>query len=143
MLALLTHTVLTLDWGISGVETHVGIRLQDLDWRWEATQAGAEALPTQSAALASSPKRWKPPHAQHIVAVRFQSCPVARDRVIWEVPPHHLSEPLPSHLRRYMQALPQLRPYIFELGCHALADRLAMHRELARLMAGPTDVSEV
>jgi len=33
VLALLTHTVLTLDWGISGVETHVRIRLQDLDWR--------------------------------------------------------------------------------------------------------------
>jgi hypothetical protein len=33
VLALLTHTVLTLDWGIFGVETHVRIRLQDLDRR--------------------------------------------------------------------------------------------------------------
>src|ERR1700692_843056 len=36
VLALLTHTVLTLDLGIFGVETHSRIRLQDLDRRQEA-----------------------------------------------------------------------------------------------------------
>jgi hypothetical protein len=33
VLALLTHTVLTLDQGMFGVETLGRIRLQDLDWR--------------------------------------------------------------------------------------------------------------
>ena len=33
VLALLTHTVLTLDLGVFGVETLGRIRLQDLDWR--------------------------------------------------------------------------------------------------------------
>src|SRR5258708_27277386 len=45
VLALLTHTVLTLDWGIFGVETHRGIRLQDLDWRYQAAQAVPKAGP--------------------------------------------------------------------------------------------------
>jgi len=34
VLALLTHTVLTLDWGVFGVEAYGWIRLQDLDWRY-------------------------------------------------------------------------------------------------------------
>ena len=46
VLALLTHTVLTLDLGIFGVETHGRIRLQDLDWRQQAAQAFPKAIPT-------------------------------------------------------------------------------------------------
>jgi hypothetical protein len=45
VLALLTHTVLTLDLGIFGVETHSRIRLQDLDRRQEAAQAFLKAVP--------------------------------------------------------------------------------------------------
>src|SRR5205823_1256592 len=42
-----------------------------------------------------------------------------------------LREPLPSLLRRCVHARSQFGPQIFELGCHALADR-PMNREFAR-----------
>ena len=82
VLALLTHTVPTSDVGMFGVEAHVRIGLQDLDRREQATQAFPEALPTQTAALASTPKRLKP-DTQHIVAERLQSRPVTRNGVIF------------------------------------------------------------
>src|ERR1700730_2563688 len=72
----------------------------------------------------------------------LQSCPVARNRVILEIPPHHLREPLPRLLRRCVHALSQFGPHLFEPGCHAPADRLPMHGEFTRLMIGPTNVSE-
>jgi hypothetical protein len=41
-----------------------------------------------------------------------------------------------------VQPLAQLRPNILELGRHALAHRPPLHREVSRLVAGPTDVGE-
>jgi hypothetical protein len=41
-----------------------------------------------------------------------------------------------------MHALPQLGPQLFQPRCHALADRLPMHREVTRLVVGPTDMGE-
>ena len=141
MLALLTHTVPTSDIGVFGVESHAGVGLQNLDRREQATQALPKTLPGQTAALASAPKRLKP-DPLHPVAERFQSRPVARNGVILEIPPHHLHEPLPSRRWRYVHPLSQLGPDIVELGCHALADRPPVHREISRLVAGPTDVGE-
>jgi hypothetical protein len=37
---------------------------------------------------------------------------------------------------------PQLRVDIFQLGCHPLADRPTVYRKVARLVVGPTDMSE-
>jgi hypothetical protein len=41
-----------------------------------------------------------------------------------------------------MQPAPQLLPYVFQLGCHALAHGFPVHQKVPRLVVLPTDVSE-
>jgi hypothetical protein len=80
--AQLTHTVLTSDMGMFGVETCIGIGLQDLDWWKQVSQAVPKTIPRQSAALAPPPKRVKP-DPLHVVAKCFHPGPVTRNRVIF------------------------------------------------------------
>src|SRR3989442_11280535 len=141
VLALLTHTVPTSDIGMFSVEAHVRIGLQDLDWWQQDPQALTKTIPAQMATLAPSPKRLKP-DAQHVVAERLHPRPVAWNGVIFKIPPHHLPQPLPRSAYTTMHPSPQLRSNLLQLRCHALADRLAVYREVARLVVGPTDLGE-
>src|ERR1700730_145455 len=141
VLALLTHTVLTSDMGMCGVKAHVRIGLQDLHWWKQAAQAFTKLLPRQTAALASSPKRLVP-ESLHVVAECFHTRPVARNGVILEIPPHHLLQPLHGSLYTLVHSHAQLGSNILQLRCHPFADRLAVHREVARPVVGPTDVGE-
>ena len=62
--------------------------------------------------------------------------------MILEISSHHLLQPL--HGPRYprMHSLSQLLPYVFELDCHAFADRFPVYREFARPVVRPTNVGE-
>ena len=62
--------------------------------------------------------------------------------MILEIPSHHLLHPLHGSRHMRVHPLAQLRSNLFELGCHAFADRFPMDREFARLVVGPTDVGE-
>ena len=130
VLALLTHTVPTSDaWPQTARRATVaGSRLAAARRR-----AAPEIVPTPKLAQ---------PSAKHVFAERSQPLLVSRHRVILEIPPHHLREPLRCVRNLRVHPRPQLLPDIFQLGCHAFADRLAIHREIPRLAAPPTNVRE-
>jgi hypothetical protein len=122
-------------WGI-WQRSAMGVGLQNWNpWQYSAHTL-PETFPGETTALASSPQRLVP-HTQHVLRERLPSCPVAWDGVIWEIPPHLLYQPLAGGSRRSVHALPQLRPDILELGCPALADRPAVHREVSGLWLVP------
>jgi len=97
--------------------------------------------PRLAPALAS-PTQAPAPIMQNLGAERSQLSPVPRNRVILEIPPHHLPQPLAGLGKAGVHTPLQLGSNFLELGRQALAHRLPPYREVARLMVGPTDVGE-
>src|SRR5215813_3280979 len=124
-----------------GVEVHIRIGMFHLDERNLDSEPLPEALPGPTAPLTPPPKLAQP-LSQHIFPERPQPVLVARDGVVLEIPPHHRLQPLQGDLDRLVAALAQLRLDFSQLGCHALPDGLSLDREVARLVARPTHVSE-
>src|SRR5450759_4502007 len=62
--------------------------------------------------------------------------------MVLEIPPHHRLQPLQRPPDLLVHPLSQLRLNILQLGCHAFADRLPAYREIALLVARPTNVGE-
>jgi hypothetical protein len=78
----------------------------------------------------------------HVIAKCFHPRPVARNRMILEIPPHHLLQPRQRTGNATVHPLAQLGSDILQLRCHSFADRLAVYLKAARLVVGPTDVGE-
>src|SRR5579871_1960588 len=124
-----------------GRKAHLGIWMQDLDFRNQMSESLLKTPPRPAASL-TPPAKLPPPHVQHFVSKRLQSLLVARYRVVLEISANHCLEPLRRALRLLVQAHAQLLSDVLQLGCHALADCLPVHLEVPRLMILPTDVSE-
>src|SRR2546428_6234335 len=99
----------------------MGIRMQNLDFRYEVPKFLPKFVPGPAGSL-TPPAKLPPPHAQHFVSERFQSPLVAGYCVILEISANHRLQPLRRVLGLLMQALSQFLPNLSPLGRHALAD---------------------
>ena len=145
MLALLTHTVLTLDvhpeLRMGERKTHIRVRVLNFHLRQKIPEPLQKSFPRPAGALAPSPKAPQP-HPQHLVSKRLHALLVARHCVVLGMSADHLRQPLRRLPGRLVHLLPQLLPNILQLRRHAFAYGLPVYDELPRLVVLSADMGE-
>src|SRR5262245_13202197 len=111
------------------VKARIGIRVERTRYREPAFGQSFHSSPVGPASLAPAAE-CPAPEANQPISEYVQSAHVSRNCMVVEVTLYDRAEPFPCLHYRIMHALAKLMFYFFQLGGHALGDRLSLEGKL-------------